>query len=174
MTEEAQEYVTDLRRGATANGTGPLTRLCALDRLFAATGTVEVKVGTRAVVVPIRAVSNEDVEALTVSARPVPPTRSQLENGKRIIIENQADPGYQLKLAEYNRLSSYVYVLLALDIDVLDAQEHVVWSSDNRVHDLEGARQALKSMGLVDNQLVTLLNAASALTRTEEGERVSD
>jgi hypothetical protein len=174
MSEDVEVYGTDLRRGAFANGTGPLTRLCALDRLFAATGTVEVKVGTRTVIVPIRAVSNEDVEALMTEHRPVPPTRSQLENGKRIIIENQADPSYQGKLVEYNRLSSYAYVLLALDIDVLDAQEHVVWSADNRVHDLDNARQALKSMGLVDNQLVTILTAASALTRTEEGERVSD
>jgi hypothetical protein len=146
----------------------PITRLCALERLFEARGTVEVKVGARTLDIPIKAVSTEEVEALGKPFRPVPPTRSQLEQGKRIIVQDLANSDYQEKLADYNRLSSYIYVLLALDIDVLDEAQRVVWSADNSVHDVEAGRRVLKHMGIVDNQLITILNAAAALTRGQE------
>jgi hypothetical protein len=77
-------------------------------------------------------------------------------------------------VAKYNRLNSYCYVLCALLCDIEDKQGRVVWSADNTIHELEAAIAALRSMGIVDGQLVTVLNAVTALTQAVEEAQVSD
>ena len=149
----------------------PVTRLCALDALFTATGTVDVKVGVRTIRLPIQSVDTEIIDAFVRPYRPVAPTRAQLENGRRVVIENQTDRTYQEKLAEYNRVWLLAVVFHGLAVDIEDTSGHVVWSADNAVHDLQATRLAAKKMGLVDNQLGDIVKAINDLTRfTEEAQ----
>src|SRR3990167_2728579 len=104
----------------------PLTRLSALDALFVATGTVEVKVGQRTITLPIQSVDTELLEMFVKPYRPTPPTRSELQNGQRVVVENQADRTYQEKLAEYNRMWLYAVAFHGLALDIIDAQGHAV------------------------------------------------
>lgn len=143
----------------------PLARLCAIDTLFTAQGTVNIKVGQRIVTLPVQSVDTEVIDAFVRAYRPVPPTRTQLENGRRVVIENQADRTYQEKLTEYNRIWLLAVAFHGLAIDIVDAMDHVVWSADNVVHDLPATRAAVKKMGLVDNQLSDIVKAINDLTK---------
>jgi hypothetical protein len=175
MTEDQEEYVAVVPpQSSNGHSAKPITRLSALDRVFEARGTVDVKAGERTITLPIQSVDNAAVEGVLKPYKPLPPTRSQLEGGRRVIIENQADPAYQEKLAEFNRLSSYVYIFMALALDVEDAQGKVVWSADNTVHDVEGTKRALQQAGIVDNQMAAILTAAANLTREVEQQQVLD
>lgn len=171
MSDDTTEYEVTLP--VTPNGHAPVTRLCALDRLFAAQGTVEVKAGARTIPLPIQAVDNELVEQLN-GAKPAPPTRSELRNGRTHVIVNETNPAYMKALDDYQRDFGYVYTLCALAVDVVDAHDQVVWSADNSVHDLPAAKDVLRRMGLVDNQRAAILNAALNLTRIVEEGQASD
>lgn len=162
------------------NGAMPpvLTRLSALDDLFAATGTVEVKV-TRGgketfVTLPIQSVDNEMVETLARPFRPKLPTKRDMINGQWRTILDEASQEYQDKLGDYNRLNSYIWAFCALAVDVVDEHGTVMWSADNSVHDVAGARATLKRMGFVDNQLITVMRAARNLTAIEDGEQAGE
>jgi hypothetical protein len=160
----------------------PITRLCALDSLFAASGTVDVKVtrvanGRRVeqkITLPIKSVDNELAESLARPFRPKVPTRRESKNGTWFTIVDEANQEYQDKLSEYNRLNSYVIAFLALDVDICDDSGRVVWSADNGIHDIQAARAAVKKMGLVDNQLVDILKAVRQLTAEVEEAQTSD
>jgi hypothetical protein len=152
----------------------PVTRLCALDRLFEATGEVAVQCGKRTITLPIQAVDLELVESICRQYKPKPKVRSELVKGVRHVVTDTTGEEYQEALVEFNRTNSYAYVLCALGCDVVDKEDKVVWSADNSVHDLEAARKALKAMGIVDNQLVIILNAASNLTKVADEERVGE
>lgn len=171
MSDETTEV--DITAHAALNGHVPVTRLCALDRLFAAQGVVEVKAGAHTIALPIQAVDNELVEQLN-GAKPAPPTRSELRNGRTHVIVNETNPAYIKALEDYQRDFGYVYTLCALSIDVVDTRDQVVWSADNSVHDLQAAKDVLRRMGLVDNQRATILNAALNLTRIVEEGQASD
>lgn len=171
MSEETTEYVAT--PPVATNGHAPVTRLCALDKLFVATGIVEVKAGLRTITLPIQAVDNEFVESLA-GVRPNPPVRVELRQGQRVTIRDEANAEYQQRLEAYQRDYGYVYTLCALAVDLVDSDERIVWSSDNSVHDLAAAKQVLRRMGLVDNQRATILNAALNLTRTVEDAQVSE
>jgi len=158
----------------TANGHGTITRLSALDKLFTATGEVRVQCGKKTVALPIQSVDLELVESLCRPFKPKPKVHVELNNGRRTIVENLVDSGYQDQLAEFNRLSSYAFVCCGLLCDIEDKQGKVVWSADNTVHDLLAAKQVLKDMGIVDTQLVAILNAVSALTQAIEEEQVGE
>ena len=175
MAEIDTDLLTTLPPESRTNGTQPVTRLCALDALFAATGTVDIKVtrgGVETVLsIPIQSVDTEMVEALARHAKPKPPTRVELNNGRRVVTENQADPGYQDALIEYNRLTSYIMVFCGIAMDITNEQHQVVWSADNTVHDLSATRAVAKKMGVVDSQLVTFMQAIRDLTTfTEEAQ----
>lgn len=152
----------------------PIKRLSALERVFDATGVAEIRCGAKTLELPIRAVDMELVEGIIKPYRPKPPTRDELRNGKRITLINEADERYQEQLAEYNRVQTYAYVCCALDLDIEDDKGDVVWSADNEVHNLEASKKALKSMGIVDGQLLTITSAALNLTRLQEEEQASD
>ena len=156
------------------NGHKPLTRLSAMDRLFEAVGEVTVRCGSREVTVAIQAVDLELVESLCRPYKPKPKIVVELDKGQRIRTIDLADERYQDALAAYNRLNSYVYVLCSLMCDIEDKRGKVVWSADNSIHDVEAGKEALKDMGLVDNQLVAILNAASNLTQVVEAQQVED
>lgn len=156
----------------------PITRLCALDSLFAATGTVDVKI-TRAgkssmLTLPIQSVDNELTEALAKKYRPKVPTRPEMKNNIIRTLIDEANQDYQDKLTEFNRIFSYIIVFLALNVDICDHTGKVVWSADNSMHDVEATRAAVKRMGLVDNQLVTILRAVRNLTSISEEVQTSD
>ena len=162
----------------TNDSTAPLMRLCALDSLFAATGTVDVKI-TRGgkssnVTLPIQSVDNELADALAKKYRPQVPTRQSMKNNIIRTIIDDTNQEYQDKLAEFNRISSYIIVFLALAIDICDHTGNVVWSADNSTHDVEATRAAVKRMGLVDNQLVAILRAVRDLTAINEEVQTSD
>ena len=152
----------------------PLRRLSALDRVFDAVGVAEVQCGARTLELPIHAVDMELVEGLIKPFRPKAPTLTELWNGKRVVKINEADETYQERMQEYNRLQTYVYCCCALALDIEDENGDVVWSCYNDVHNIEGAKKALKAMGIVDGQLLTITNAALALTRTQEEGQASD
>lgn len=155
-----------------------VTRLCALDTLFAATGTVDVRVmrngkdGT--ITLPIQSVDNEMVEALVKPLRPKLPTRRDMIDGQWKTIINEADPAYQDKMTEYNRAYLCAWAFCALACDIVDETQTVVWSKDNSVHDLPAARAVLRRMGLVENQLLAIMQAARNLTAVVEGQQAQD
>lgn len=157
----------DIPEGS-AETSQPLTHLSALDALFVATGTVQVKVGQRTIALPIQSVDTELLEAFVKPYRPVPPTRSELQNGRRVVVENQADKAYQDKLAEYNRIWLYAVAFHGLALDITDAQGRVVWSADNTTRDLPATRGAIKKMGMVDNHLSAIVVAINELTKFAE------
>lgn len=182
LTDDEQQLVIEGSRPIMmpSNGTAPqpLTRLSALDDLFAATGTVDIKVtrgGKEAYVsIPIQSVDNEMVDALARPYRPKLATRREQIDGQWKTVINEADPAYQDRLGEFNRINSYIWVFCALAVDVMDEKGTVVWSRDNSVHDLEGTRAAMKRMGLVDNQLVAIMTAARNLTAMAEGQQTGE
>ena len=85
-------------------------------------------------------------------------------DGMTTRVRDFADPTYMDTLEKYNRDQMTIWICMALSIDVVTRQGTVVWSADNTVHDLIGARAALKDMGLVDNQLLAIFQAARNLT----------
>ena len=164
------------------NTTQPITRLCALDNIFAATGTVDVKVtrvanGRRLeqiLTLPIKSVDNELAESLARPFRPKTPIRREMIAGAWKTVIDEANQEYQDKLNEYNRINSYIIAFLALDADICDNSGKVVWSANNETHDVAAARAAVKQMGLVDNQLVDILKAVRQLTAQVEETQTSD
>ena len=171
MSDESISYEVT---SPTMNGHKPLTRLSALDKLFDATGEVTLKCGKHDVTLPIQAVDLELVDTLCRPYRPKPKISVAMVNGRRETTAHVAEDEYQTALTAYNRLSSQVYVLCALLCDIEDKQGKVVWSADNSVHDIEAAKQALKDMGLVDSQMVVILNAVQELTRGVEETQVGE
>ena len=172
---EGQElYVVAANGQVLGMGTQPITRLSALETLFAATGTVAVKVGTGLLTLPIQSVDTEEAEALARPYRPKVPTKSFFANNRWVLAANEADQDYQDRLAEYNRIVSYIWVLMALAVDITDEQGAVVWSADNRLHDLEAARRVLKRMRMVDTHLIAIMRAARDLTAFEEDQRLGE
>ena len=145
------------------NGTAPLTRLCALDTLFSATGTVEVKVGSRTLTLPIQSVDVELVQAIS-GKPPRAPMYQERRDGVMTRVRDFADPTYMEALEKYNRDQMLVWICLSLNLDICDRHGAVVWSADNSVHNLEGAKAALKEMGLNDAQGIAIFNGARALT----------
>jgi hypothetical protein len=175
MSDEVVPYVSATSEQATAlttNGHKPLLRLSALEKLFTAVGEVTIRCGSKDVTLPIQSVDLELVESLCRPYRPKPKVHVELVGGKRVIVENQVDSAYQEQLADFNRLNSYCYVLCALLCDIEDKNGKVVWSADNSIHEIEPARDCLKAMGMVDSQLVAVLNAASNLTQVVEEQQV--
>lgn len=157
---ETEETLSQMKN---MNGTQPITRLCALDMLFSATGTVEVKVGNKTIPLPIQSVDVEDVTALS-GKPPRAPMYQERNNGIMTRVRDFADPTYMDALEKYNRDQMTIWVCLALSIDICNRHGAVVWSADNRVHDLAEAKAALKDMGLVDNQLLAVFQGARRLT----------
>src|SRR5207245_2397558 len=102
----------------------------------------------------IRAVSMETVEEICKPYRPTQRTSAPMRNGKRMAIDPTTDHVYQQRINEFNRLSSWVYTLVAIDLDIEDDAGNVVWSADNTIHDVDAARRVLTGMGLVDQQMV--------------------
>jgi hypothetical protein len=149
------------------NGTGPLTRLCALDVLFRATGSVDIKVGSKTLAISIASVDVEDVTALA-GKPPRPPMFQERRDGVMTRVRDFADASYMDALERYNRDQMTIWVCLAIAIDICNRQGAVVWSADNATHDLAGAKSALKEMGLVDNQLLAVFQAARALTESTQ------
>lgn len=156
----------------TPNGTHP-TRLCALDMLFSATGEVEVKVGARTITLPIQSVDVEAVQAL-VGKPPRAPMFIQRVNGVNERVRDLADATYMDTLEAYNRKQMLAWICMGIAMDICDMTGKVVWSADNAVHDLDGARMALKQLGIVDNQILCIFKAIQALTDSMQTERLGD
>lgn len=175
MSEDEVSYAAlPLALPVSTNGHAPLKRLSALDKLFEATGEVTVRCGARDITLAIQSVDLEMVESLCRPYRPAPKVVLGLENGVRTRTRDLTDPAYLDNLAVYNRINSYVYVLCALLCDIEDKQGKIVWSADNSIHDIDGGMKALKDAGIVDNQLLAILTAASNLTRVVEEEQVGE
>lgn len=173
------DTATEPREPKTWNQHGaPVERLCALDNLFAATGEVKIKVtkGKREtyITLPIQSVDNERVEAMARQYRPKLPTRREQIDGQWKTVINEADQSYQDRMAEFNRVTSYIWVFMALACDIVDESGTVVWSGNNEVRDLDRARAVVKKMGLVDTQLVEIMRAARNLTASIEEEQAQD
>jgi hypothetical protein len=167
-----------MQNGVISTTTGTLTRLCALDHVFEATGTVTIVVKRggvdQPITLPIQAVDAELMQALSKPYQPKVPRLSQKIDGVWVKVVDTADPDYQERLGEYNRVQSYVLVLLALAIDIVDDKEQVVWSADNTIHDLPKARDVLKRMGFVDAQLLPIIRAVQELTQAVEDQVSQD
>jgi hypothetical protein len=148
---------------SSTNGTAPLTRLCALDTLFSATGTVEVKVGSKTIPIPIQSVDVEAVQALA-GKPPRAPMYQERRDGIMTRVRDVADPTYMDNLERHNRDTMTIWICSAIAIDIANKHGTVMWSADNTVHDLVGARVALKEMGLNDAQLLAVFNGCRALT----------
>ena len=160
--------------------TGTLTRLCALDQLFEATGsvTIMVKRGGKdtPLTLPIQAVDSELMQAICKKYQP-PIKKERIfikETRTYEYVLDTVDPIYVEKMGEFNRIQSYVLVLLALAIDVVDEDGQVVWSADNTKYDVEKARAVLRKMGFVDAQLLPIIRAVQDLTQVIEDEAAQD
>lgn len=173
MADELYESTQPSENGKKPKS-APITRLSALDRVFAATGEVTIRRGKETMLLPIQSFDFESVEALIKDRRPAPKVRSELVNNVRRIVVNEADPEYQQATMVYYRLQMVVSVLCALAVDITDKQGTLVWSADNSVHEIDAAVRALKDMGIVDNQLSAIFKAAQELTQTVEEQSVSD
>jgi hypothetical protein len=163
-------YPSQGTNGATA---APLRQLSVLDTPFASWGIARVRVTkngkTHILEIPIKSVEFERVEALVAQDRPRTPKRRENIPGQgwKYVIDDTNDD-YLVAIANYNRKLSYVAVLMAFDVDVCDAKGDVVWSADNTVCQYEAARNALKQMGLVENQFLSILEDVRKLTREDE------
>lgn len=163
----------------TTNGTQaseaiPITALSALDKLFDASGTAEVRVGKKLLAIPIQSVDLEFVEALCKPFRPRAPVKSDHIQGKWVTVQDLANVDYTDKLTHYNMLYAHVTACCGMTLDIRNANGEVVWSADNRVHDVEQAIKALKAMGLVLNHIVSINRAINGLTAYEEQERLGE
>ena len=163
----------DLAVNGTNGATKPITRLCALDVMFSATGTVEVKVGSKTITLPIQSVDVEEVTALS-GKPPRPPMFQERRDGVTTRVRDFADPTYMDAMERYNRDQMTIWVCMALAVDICNRQGTVTWSADNSVHDLAGAKVALKEMGCVDNQLLAVFTSARALTQSTTETRTQD
>lgn len=166
MSEDSEVYEMP------ENGTGPvrteavpITALCALDRLFDATGVAEVKVGPRLLQIPIQSVDLEHVEVLCKPFRPKAPIKRDMIQGQWKTIIDEANENYRDALTRYNMLYAHVTACCGIAVDITNGQREVVWSADNRVHDVEQAVKALKDMGLVLNHVIALNRAINELTQ---------
>ncbi len=155
------------------NGSAPLTRLCALDTLFSATGFVDVKVGSHTIPVPIISVDIEVVQALA-GKPPRAPMFINRQNGVNERIRDVADPTYMDTLEAYNRNQMIIWVCLGIAADICDKTGKVVWSADNSIHDLAGAKAALHEMGMVDNQLLAVFQGIRRLTDSVSEARMGE
>ncbi len=161
----------------TVNGTHaseaiPVTALCALDKLFDATGTAQVRVGTKLLAIPVQSVDLEFIEALCKPFRPRAPIRRENIAGKWETVKDVANEEYADKLTHYNMLYAHVTACCGMVLDIRNAHGDIVWSSDNAIHDVEQAIKALKSMGLVLNHIVSINRAINDLTAYVEDERL--
>lgn len=173
LTEEHRETVVG------TNGAIPKVRqLTVLDSPFSSQGAAHVRITkggkTSTLVIPICSVDFESVEALVEHLRPRIPKRREKINNQWVTIIDEADETYIAAQAAYQRALSYTLMLMAMDVDIVDRAGTVVWSADNSVHDLGNARQALRDMGLVESQFVTLLTAIRNLTAMDEQEQEQD
>ncbi len=168
MTEETDTY------GASSNGYKPLTKLSALDTVFAATGTAMVKVTRQGketeIVLPIQSVDIEEVNAIVGTPPRMP--RKALGGGK--FVNDEQDPDYLQAVARHNRKFLYTLACMGLALDIEDETHSITWSADNQVRDLEKTRIVLRKMGLVDNQLLAITRAITQLTEVVEEEVSSD
>ena len=164
------------------NGYGtPITKLTALDDIFAATGMASVKVTRwsqeerrnveRLLELPIQSVDTE--EATTLAGRPPKPPKTSQGPGKAYV-DDVNDPQYIMQQGEHTRKFLTAMVCLGLAVDIEDSTGTVVWSADNKVQNLEAARGVLKKMGLVDGQLMALVRAIRELTTEAEEQAASD
>ena len=165
--------------GLVSDSPQRLTRLSALDRLFSASGVVTLTMtqesrGSHSVEIPIKSVDNEEAEVLCRPYRPKPVLKREMIQGKWTTVIDEVNQEYQDKLNEYNRLFSYVWILLGIDIDVLDSSGEVVWSADNAIKQVQPARDALKQMGLVDAHIMTIMRAIRDLTTDESEIQIED
>lgn len=172
--EDQEVYETFLQDNGIASKVAPVTVLCALDRLFDATGVAEVKVGAKTLTLPIQAVDLEHVEALCRPFRPKVPTKRDMIAGQWKTIIDEANESYRDKLTEYNMLYAHTTACFGLAVDILNARREVVWSADNSVHDVQQAVKALKDMGLVLNQVVSLNRAINELTALVQDQQLQD
>lgn len=152
----------------------PITTLCALDKLFDATGIAQVRVGTKLLAIPIQSVDLEFVEALCKPFRPRAPIRRENIQGKWETVKDMANEEYTDKLTHYNMMYAHVTACCGMALDIKNASREVVWSADNRIHDVEQAIKALKDMGLVLNHIVTINRAINDLTTYVEEERLGE
>ena len=177
------EYDVDEQTLPTVNGQGAaalalMSRLAVEDAPFGATGVAKVKVTkqgqVRTLAIPIKSIALEDVEKVVAPLRPKVPTYRDNIKGKWVTVTNEADDAYQQRLVAYQKALSHAWVLMALDLDVVDGTGQVVWSRDNTVQHLDAAVKALKDMGLVDGQLVAIFRAVQELTQDVQEQTDSD
>jgi hypothetical protein len=149
-----------------------LTRLSVSEAPFRSTGLATIKTTVDGTVnfleIPIKSVDLEDVETLVMPYRPAVPTKRERIDGKWTTILDPANQDYIDRNSKYQRKLARTWVLMALDIDVVNNEGVVVWSADNSVVDLDAATQVLKKSGFVDNQFADMLNEVRALTAVTE------
>ena len=158
--------------GFSSGNVRRLTRLSVAEAPFRSTGVATIKITVDGNVnyleIPIKSVDLEDVENMVSNYRPSVPVKRERRDGKTITIEDLANQDYKDNLNKYQRRLARAWVLMALDIDVVDESGKVVWSADNTVTDLEAATLVLKKSGFVDNQFADMLNEVRALTAISE------
>lgn len=155
----------------STNGTHalPVSRLSVTDLPFRSTGIANVKITTGGkeslLPIPILSINLEEVELVVKHLRPKVPTYRDKIKGQWMTVLNEADDTYQQALQSYQKSLMYAWILMAMDVDVCDDHNEVVWSKDNTIQEFDRARTALKRMGLVDNQALAIFQAVQVLTR---------
>jgi hypothetical protein len=174
MEDQEVYEMIGMSNGTHAAEALPITALCALDKLFDAAGTAQVRVGTKLLAIPIQSVDLEFVEALCKPFRPKAPIRRENIAGKWETVKDMANEDYTDKLTHYNMLYAHVTACCGMTLDIRNANRDIVWSANNTIHDVEQAIKALKEMGLVLNHIVTINRAINDLTTYVDEERLRE
>lgn len=154
----------------------PVTRLAVADALFSSHGVAKIKATRRGkpiiLQIPIKSVDLDAVQEKVKNLKPNPKLATKRDNidGKWVTIQDPYNPEYLEKMEKYNTALANTWILMALDVDLVDAGGDVVWSADNSRCFYEQAVIALKAMGLVSNQMTALLQAVRQLTEIAEEE----
>lgn len=152
----------------------PVTRLAVADALFSSQGIAKIKATRRGkpimLEIPIKSVDLDAVQQKVKALKPSQKLASKRDmiDGKWVTVHDPYNPEFLEKMDAYNTALANTWILMALEIDVVDAGGDVVWSADNTIAFYEQAVRALKAMGLVSNQLTALLHAVRHLTEIAE------
>lgn len=156
-----------------------ITSLIEGQPIFRCLGTVRVKVGERAIQLPIRSVDVEESIRLLANKRPNPPVERVFikaeeakKSGQRagwVTVVNEAAPGYIEAQRVYTTELNYLIMLKGLAVELKDSTGKVVWDpKEESRQDRESSLRVLRSLGMTGWQFGDIVEAIQNLTKWEE------
>lgn len=173
---DAGEYVTE---GEDLLVDQIITALIEGQPLFRCRGMVRVKVGGKAIQLPIRSVDVEESIRLLANKRPSPPLERvfiKREEAKKsggqsgwVTVANENAPSYLEAQRAYTTELNYLIMLKGLDLVTKDSTGKVVWDpNDESQQDKDAAIRVLRGLGMTGWQFSDIVEAIQNLTKWEE------